>query len=297
MPIPEAQLETWSHQGAIKGSSSTYQSIKAKLESKDAAYAGKNVEVFLQGSYGNDTNIYSESDVDIVIVLKDCFQSDRKSLSEVEQAAWRSAHHDATYTHADFKRDVLALLVDAYGAEVNVGDKAISIDASGTRRKADVIPAIQYRRYYKFNGLHDQRYDEGICFYNAAGECIANYPKQHSANLKTRHQAANQWLKPMVRIWKNLRTKLVEDGKIEAGAAPSYYIEGLLYNVPVEKFGSSYEASFVNAFNWLVTDADKTKLVCANEQYYLLRDSAHTCWEPAKCDAFLDAAAKLWKDW
>src|SRR3546814_15981931 len=105
MPIPEAQLETWSHQGAIKGSSSTYQSIKAKLESKDAAYAGKNVEVFLQGSYGNDTNIYSESDVDIVIVLKDCFQSDRKSLSEVEQAAWRSANHDATYTHADFKRD------------------------------------------------------------------------------------------------------------------------------------------------------------------------------------------------
>src|SRR3546814_1988314 len=50
------------------------------------------------------------------------------------------------------------------------------------------------------------------------------------------------------------------------------------------KFGSSYEASFVNAFNWLVTDADKTKLVCANEQYYLLRDSAHTCWEPAKCE-------------
>src|SRR3546814_16443415 len=109
------------------------------------------------------------------------------------------------------------------------------------------IPAIQERRYYKFNGMHDERYDEGICVYNAAGECIANYPKQHSANLKTRHQAANQWLKPMVRIWKNLRTKLVEDGKIEAGAAPSYYIEGLLYNVPDEKFGSRSDASFVTS--------------------------------------------------
>src|SRR3546814_3006132 len=104
----------------------------------------------------NDTNIYSESDVDIVIVLKDCFQSDRKSLSEVEQAAWRSAHHDATYTHADFKRDVLSLLVDAYGAEVNVGDTAISIKESVTRRTADVLPTIQYGQYYKYNDLHEQ---------------------------------------------------------------------------------------------------------------------------------------------
>lgn len=297
MPIPEAQLETWSHQGAIQGSSSTYQSVKTILESEDAAYAGKSFDVFLQGSYGNATNIYSESDVDVVIVLKDCFQSDLENLSEEERVAWKGAHHDATYTHTDFKRDVLSVLVDAYGNDVNIGDKAIAIEANGARRKADVIPAIQYRRYYKFNGLHDQQYDEGICFYNAAGERIANYPKQHSANLTTRHQATNQWLKPMVRIWKNLRSKLVADGEIEAGTAPSYYVEGLLYNVPVEKFGESYEASFVNAFNWLVREADKSKLVCANEQYYLLRDNAHTCWAPAKCDAFLDATAKLWKNW
>src|SRR3546814_5371695 len=113
MPIPEAQLETWSHQGAIKGSSSTYQSIKAKLESKDAAYAGKNVEVFLQGSYGNDTNIYSESDVDIVIVLKDCVQSDWKSLSEVEQAAWRRAHNDVNSSE-EHTTDVQSLMRISY---------------------------------------------------------------------------------------------------------------------------------------------------------------------------------------
>src|SRR3546814_15145104 len=129
-------------------------------------------------------------------------------------AAWRSAKYSATSTHGGCKRAVLARWVDANGAEVNVGDKAISIDASGTRRKADVIPAIQYRRYYKFNGLHDERYDEGICFYNAAGECIDNYPKQHSENLKHRHQAANQLIQPMVRRRKNLRNKHVEARKI-----------------------------------------------------------------------------------
>src|SRR3546814_5440364 len=69
-----------------------------------------------------------------------------------------STRTDTLFPYTTLFRSVLALLVDAYGAEVNVGDKAISIDASGTRRKADVIPAIQYRRYYKFNGLHDERY-------------------------------------------------------------------------------------------------------------------------------------------
>ena len=71
MAIPLSQLETWSHQGAIQGSSSTYNTIKKALESSTNPYAGKSYDVFLQGSYCNDTNIYAESDVDIVIRLND----------------------------------------------------------------------------------------------------------------------------------------------------------------------------------------------------------------------------------
>ena len=71
MPIPEAQLETWSHQGSIQQSSSTYNTVKTALEASDNPYYDKNYSIFLQGSYGNNTNIYSESDVDIVIRLDD----------------------------------------------------------------------------------------------------------------------------------------------------------------------------------------------------------------------------------
>ena len=78
MAIPETQLDTWAHQGAIQGSSDTYQSVKKVLEDSSTPYAKKNFSVFLQGSYGNDTNIYAESDVDVVINLSDCFQSDLK---------------------------------------------------------------------------------------------------------------------------------------------------------------------------------------------------------------------------
>ncbi len=66
MPIPEAQLETWSSQGAITTSASTYQTIRNALEASTAGYAGKDYNIFLQGSYGNDTNIFAESVVDVI---------------------------------------------------------------------------------------------------------------------------------------------------------------------------------------------------------------------------------------
>src|ERR1700693_5857588 len=73
MAIPNTQLETWAKQGSITQSSTTYATIKTALASTDAAYAGKDYKVFLQGSYCNDTNIYAESDVDTVLRLNDCF--------------------------------------------------------------------------------------------------------------------------------------------------------------------------------------------------------------------------------
>lgn len=297
MGIPESQLETWSHQGSITNSSNTYNTIKNVLEASGTPYAGKDYEVFLQGSYGNDTNIWAESDVDIVIKLDSCFHSDLSSLTENEKTAWRQAHSDATYGHVEFKRDVLQVLTKEYKNDVVGGDKAIAIAASGNRRKADVIVATDFRRYFRFKNTDDQLFTSGICFWNQAGERIANYPKQHSANLTTRHQATGGWLKPMVRIAKNLRGRLVDDGLLKAGLAPSYYLEGLLYNVPTDKFTTSYEDCFINSIHWIQSEAKKEDFVCANEQYYLLRDGHPVCWPKANGEAFLNATIDLWNNW
>lgn len=296
MAIPESQLDTWSHQGSITQSSTTYQTIKSVLEGANAPYANKNYKVFLQGSYGNDTNIYAESDVDVVIKLNACFHHDLSTLPDLQKEAFNAVHSSANYTYSDFKRDVLSVVKTKYPSDVAPGDKAINIAANGSRRKTDIIAATQYRRYNKFLSVLDQDYIEGICFYNSAGECIANYPQQHSANCTTKHQATNNWFKPMVRILKNMRSKLVENKMIEAGSAPSYYIEGLLYNVPNIKFGKSYSDSFANCVNWIL-EADRSKFVCANEQYYLLRDGFPVTWRDSKCTEFLNAACDLWNKW
>jgi hypothetical protein len=241
MGISESQLDTWSHQGSITQSSNTYNSIKKTLEAAGTPYADRTYQVFLQGSYGNDTNIWAESDVDIVIQLDNCWHSDLDALSESQKVLYKNSVVDATYGHVEFKRDVLRVLTDKYGSDVTDGDKAIAIAANGNRRKADVIVAIQFRRYLDFKSLPVSLYTEGICFWNKAGHRIANYPKLHSTKLTTKHQASGSWLKPVIRIFKNLRGYLVENKLLQKGSAPSYYIEGLLYNVPTDRFKASYQ--------------------------------------------------------
>lgn len=298
MPIPESQLETYSHRGSIIQSSNTYNAIKSVLEAGATPYVGKDFKVFLQGSYGNDTNIYAESDVDIVIRLDDCFCGDLESLSDDEKSVFKQEFRDATYTHTGFKWDVLSVLEKQYGSAVKTGNKAIAIDANGSLRKSDVIVATQFRRYFKFRSARDSEYVEGICFFNAAGELIVNYPKQHSANLTAKHQASSKRLKPMIRVFKNMRSRLVKEGLIyDAGIAPSYYIEGLLYNVPSKKFATGYQDCVDNILNWYHQDAVKTDLVCANEQHRLLGDGSHTSWSQTHCDAFVEAAVDLWSQW
>jgi hypothetical protein len=295
--IPETQLETWAKQGSVTQSRTTYDTIKNALESNNTGYAWKDFGVFLQGSYGNDTNIWSESDVDVIIRLNSTFQYDISSLPDAQKDAFNIAHAgNASYTYGTFKDDVAKHLKSRFGEDVQPGKKAIKVKANGSRRNADVVVAIEFRRYQSFFSLTNQSYLSGICFYTPSWDKIINYPKQHSDNCTTKHQATKSYFKPMVRILKNARVKLVNDGKIDSpGVAPSYFLEGLMYNVPNSLFAGSYQDAMVAAVNWIVAQ-DRSKFVTANEQFYLLGNSA-VAWEAAKCDAFLSSFINLWKNW
>jgi len=296
MAIPEEQLDTWSHQGAMQGSCDTYNTVRTALLDTKAVYKDRAFEVFLQGSYGNDTNIYAESDVDTVMRLDSIWRSDLSQLPADQQAAYHATFGKAAYTFAEFKKGVVLRLETAFGKEsVDAGNKAIKIKANGSRRSADVVPCYQYRRYVRFIDEDDQEYTSGIIFPTDSSGEVINYPKRHSENCTAKHQATNSWFKPMVRIMKNMRSKLVEDKKIAKDTAPSYYVEGMVWNVPDDQFGESYGDTFCNCVNWL-KKTDRSKLVCANGQYWLLGNS-NVQWTAAKCDSFLLALVGLWEGW
>jgi len=297
MPIPEAQLATWAKQGSITQSASTYQTIRRALESEDSDFADKSFDIFLQGSYGNDTNIYADSDVDVVICLTSIFRYNLKKLSEVQETAYRAYVTPATYSFVEFKTAVIRHLEHSFGEQmVKVGDKAITVLAAGNRRKADVLVCYEYREYTAFILPSVNDFVKGIIFPTPNSEII-NYPKEHSANLTTKHQSTNSMLKPMVRILKNMRNRMIDDGLLDEGVAPSYYLEGLFFNVPEAKYDTtSYGNTFVNGINWITSEADAAKLVCANWQYYLLGE-LNVQWNEANYKTFLEVLRKQWREW
>ncbi len=296
MAIPEAQLTTWAQIGAQTTSKDTYATVKLALDREDAGYHAKNYAIFLQGSYFNDTNIYSESDVDVVMRLDSIFTYYLSSLSQAEKDAFTAVHADATYTHREFREDVLRVLRDRFPQDVEPGTKAVKINARGARRKTDVLIAVQHRKYRRFTSVGNDDQVTGISFHKSDGTRVSNYPKQHRENLIAKNQATAEWFKHLIRIFKNARQRLIEQRMVAAGTAPSYYIEGLLFNVPNEKFGTSYQDSMMHAINWLY-EVDRSTLNCANGQYKLLDGNSDVTWNTKDCNAYLEGLVNLWKNW
>jgi hypothetical protein len=89
---------------------------------------------------------------------------------------------------------------------------------------------------------------------------------------------------------------MVAQGYLDAGVAPSYYIEGLLSNVPNEMFDDSFQDTFVRSLNW-IWSAERSKFTCANGQYYLLHATSPVTWRAESCTEFLSALIKFWNEW
>jgi hypothetical protein len=194
----------------------------------------------LQGSYGNDTNIYGkDSDVDIVMLCDRAYFRDLSRLTALERAAYDAAAGGApSYPFATFKGDVIQILKKKFGADVDTSSKkAVKIKANGNRRSADVLICEELRRYSKYTRSRDD-YTVGVGFLTTSGTLIENYPKLHSITLTAKHQVTKQWLKRTIRAFKNIRNRLIDSKKLQSSVAPSYYLEGLLWNAPDGSFGT-----------------------------------------------------------
>jgi len=288
MGIPESQLETWSHQGAITTAKATHKSIKNALDSYKWP-AGVDFKVYLQGSYKNDTNIRGDMDVDVVVQLNSTFSS---NLSEDQKQMF--GFTTAKYTWGDFRKDVLNALVDYYGwGSISEGNKAIKVQTPYL--PADVVVCIQYRKYPS-NPINEFDFVEGMTFWTRnENRQVINYPKLHYKNGVNKHQNTNGWYKKSVRMFKNIRNYLEENHYILDNLAPSYFLECLLYNVPDRDFGGNFQETFCNVVNWLA-DATLNDFVCQNEQLFLFGDTPEQ-WSIDSATEFIQKLIKLWDSW
>ncbi len=189
----------------------------------------KDIKVYAQGSYRYKTNVPGESDVDICVECRDSIFSDvPKDKSKSDYGIGTPA----TYTYPEFKNDVEAALVSYFGAEaVTRGNKAFDIRENTYRLEADVVPCFEYRRYEESGSIH-----KGVAFVPDDGGRIVNWPLQNDTNGIEKNSLTNYRFKRVIRTLKCLQYEMIENGFDESKRLPSYLIQCLVWNVPLEGF-------------------------------------------------------------
>jgi hypothetical protein len=212
-------------------------------------------EIFVQGSYANGTNIKANSDVDLVIQLPMPFEENLDELNAEERERFFQHYGFSEYGWEDFREDVIASLRRSFF--VRVGNRCITVKDwdSLVRIPADLLIAIEYRRYTAFPNLLGEEYDEGVFFRTATGTPIINYPKLHLKNGNEKDTRTGERFKQIVRAVKNAR--LHETVRLDPADAPSYFIECLFFNVPDACYRTKLPQAYRQSVQWLVQHADQ----------------------------------------
>lgn len=299
MAIHKEILNSWSKQGATQAPKFLRERIEKILTDEGSKIKKKNqLDIYLQGSYRNSTNILGSSDVDIVVQSNATFFSDISNLNTDERKIYNKRFDDATYTWKYFKNDVIETLKIAFGSSnVKVGNKSIKV--STKNYEADVIPCFEHRKYECFgNNERERKYISGIQFYTTKeNNIVINYPKKHYSFGADKNHRTNDKYKPTIRIFKNIKKRLLEKGRITPKVTSSYFIESLLYNVPDQYFNNEDPSiRIANILNWLNSNVNSfPKFVCQNNQIYLF-GSTQEQWNEKDARNFILELNKFWNE-
>lgn len=296
--IPEDTLTAWSNQGGTSNSIAAHTSIRNALEATDSGLNRPDFEIFLQGSYRNSTNIRADSDVDLVVQYNKFFNRDITRLSSVEVQRYEGCHRTVDYGPVNWRNDVERVLRRKFPGAVQLGGgKAFHVVTGPGNMTADVLAALLHKQYTYFNSVRDERFEPGIKFANAAGKITLNYPKLHIANgeQKNSEDRTNGRYKPSVRMFKNARNAATERKFLLDGAAPSYFVECLLYNVFDGYFTASVTDTYAAVVSHLTAD-EIDNYTCQNGQGPLFGPDS-TQWNTNDAKAFIQALVDLWNKW
>lgn len=221
---------------------------------------GRRIKVFLQGSYANNTNVRTQSDVDIAVVEEDIFQTQYRVGASDSDYGFTTA----TARPKSFKDEVEDALKRTFGSDVQRANKSIKINGNTYRKDADSVPCRRYKNYSHNYSNNPENFIGGIVITADTGERIINYPEQHIKNGKEKNATTNYYYKKMVRIIKKMRYLMTENGIIEANGVSSFALESLLWNIPNDKYLEYKDYRNVFMFDMLITYLKNNKYLLSS---------------------------------
>ena len=296
MTIPENRLRTWAQPGTVKGAKNTHAAIRNALEGHrwpdDVRY-----RTYLQGSYRNNTHLRRRSDVDVVVELTSFPIRDGALLPDSQKRLLAEKFPEPEYNWRRFRRDVIRAVTDRFGASrVKEGKKTLKLVMESPEIPVDVVVAVRYLKYAEYSGQRSYKHREGMGLYLPTEKRWAvSYPHVHRRNGVAKEKATNWRFRPCIRMFKNARAQLVEEGRLGPDTARSYQLECLLYNVPDRLLAGSYQSAYSSALYWL-RGRDLSKFFCQNKLVPMFDDGPDS-WNEKDAGTLIDALVKQYEDW
>ena len=219
--------------------------VAKELLEKAVALVAKNqpkvrpgdVEIYMHGSYANQTNIYFPSDMEIVVELKTNIP---KSHYRIHNNYFVEVALD--FTPQDFSELFFAALTELTEGRATQHDKWIEIPKSNTiKHKIEVVPAFSFNYTESAEPVvtdptlqvqpNIDKVFRGILLWDAGVEShIVTFPTLHQKHGHAKNLATNGGFLRMTRLFKTLNK--VGQREADFDRIRGYFVQCLLFNVP-----------------------------------------------------------------
>lgn len=229
--------------------------------------------VFSQGPYRDNTNARRQSDVDIgALYTGNTFFADYPDSMN----SGDFYNSSSGFTSPEFSEQVEQALRSYFsGAKITRGNKAVDLKSNSYRVEADIAAFFEHRRYSSSGG-----YISGVELRpdNDLTKRVINWPEQHYQNGVEKNEKTARRYKALVRILKNLRNEMENDGIYVSSSITGFLLECLTWNVPNRYFNNEIINDDACAFlayfyNQTISDSTCAERGEVSELKYLFRSN------------------------
>ncbi|MEV5899746.1 hypothetical protein [Streptomyces sp. NPDC052127] len=253
-------------------------------------FAGLGLSVEAKGSWANNTNVSSDSDVDIKVEFTQrVYQGSSASGMNFWELALHPNSYKGPWTPEAFRQELGVALKGVSSAVDATHNVAFYVpDVPGSRPSTDVVPCFTYVLQSGWGRPTAQ----GTVVFTKDGKHIVNWSHQQLINGREKNKRTGHRYKFAVRALKAIENDLVQLGEIKD--LPSYFMECLIYNVPdsvltTDSLDTAFKGALANLrqqFSFWLGNSDA--LVEPNEIKKLFQSGQK--WKPDDARQLLDAA-------
>ncbi|MFF4345466.1 hypothetical protein ACFY00_36845 [Kitasatospora sp. NPDC001540] len=191
-------------------------------------FAGLGLVVEPKGSWANNTNVSSDSDMDIKVEFtRRSFRGAVTGMGFVDLYL-QNNEYSGRWTPEEFRSELgIALKTVSTNVDSSHNVAFYVPSVPGSRPDTDVVPCFTYfSRPTTLFGVDQQ----GTVVFTKDGKHIVNWSQQQLVNGREKNNDTGRRYKYVVRVLKAVENELSAMGVIKD--LPSYFMECLIYNVP-----------------------------------------------------------------